>query len=114
MFTIFIAFWKITDNFDLARTITFVGLGFSSFFYIFAVRGLSVPIFKINPFSNKLLLLSVFSGLIMLLAAVYVPFFNYILHTVPLGPVEWVVLFGFASLSIMVYEVGKRFTIARA
>ena len=50
----------------------------------------------------------------MLLAAIYVPFFNYILHTVPLGPTEWIVLFGFAGLSIVVYEVGKKFTIARA
>ena len=113
LFIIFITFWKVTDNFDLARTITFVGLGLSSFFYIFAVRGLSVPVFKINPFSNKLLLLSVFLGFIMLLAAVYVPFFNYILHTVPLGLTHWAVLLGFAGLSIVVYETVKRFTIAR-
>ncbi|MCD4694076.1 HAD-IC family P-type ATPase, partial [bacterium] len=113
LFIIFITFWKTTNNFDLARTITFVGLGFSSFFYIFTVRGFSVSVFNINPFSNKLLLLTVVSGLVMLLIAVYVPFFNYILHTVPLGAKEWFILFGYAILSIVVYETGKKFTIAR-
>lgn len=114
LFVMFIVYWKATDDFDLARTITFVGLGLSSFFYIFAVRGFSFPIFKINPFSNKFLLLSVFAGLTMLMVAIYVPFFNFILHTVPLGIAEWLVLLAFSSLSIVVYEVGKKFTIARA
>lgn len=114
LFIIFISFWKTTNNFDLARTITFVGLGFSSFFYIFTVRGYSLPVYKINPFSNKLLLISVFAGLLLLLSAVYIPFFNYILHTVPLGIKEWSVLLGYALLSIVTYEIGKKFTIARS
>jgi Ca2+-transporting ATPase len=113
LFGMFYVFWKMTGNFDLARTITFVGLGLSSFFYIFAVRGLKISILKINLFSNKLLLLSVGLGLVLLLVAVYVPFFNGILQTIPLGMAEWMVLLAYAALSIVVYEVGKRFTIAR-
>ncbi|MBU1557339.1 HAD-IC family P-type ATPase [Patescibacteria group bacterium] len=113
LFLLFIAFWKKTGSFDLARTITFVGLGLSSFFYIFAVRGLRIPVYKINPFSNKFLLLSIFSGLVLLLVAVYVPFFNSILHTVPLGLKEWLVLLAFASFSLVVYEIGKKFTLAK-
>jgi Ca2+-transporting ATPase len=113
LFIIFISFWKIGGNFELARTVAFVGLGLSSFFYIFSVRGLTVSIFKINFFSNKLLLLSVFLGISMILVAVYIPFFNTILKTVPLGIFEWIVLLGFAFLSILIYEIGKKFTLAR-
>jgi Ca2+-transporting ATPase len=113
LFIIFISFWKISGNFELARTVAFVGLGLSSFFYIFSVRGLTVSIFKINFFSNKLLLLSVFLGISMILVAVYIPFFNTILKTVPLGIFEWIILLGFAFLSILIYEIGKKFTLAR-
>jgi Ca2+-transporting ATPase len=113
LFMIFISFWKIGGNFELARTVVFVGLGLTSFFYIFSVRGLTVSILKINFFSNKLLLLSVFLGVSMILVAVYIPFFNGILETVPLGIFEWIVLLGFAFLSIFVYEIGKKFTLAR-
>jgi Ca2+-transporting ATPase len=113
LFMIFISFWKTTNDFDLARTITFVGLGFSSFFYIFTVRGFGVSVFRINPFSNKLLLISVFVGLLLLFSAVYIPFLNHILHTVPLGLKEWSILFGYALLSIATYEIGKKFTISR-
>ncbi len=114
LFALFYSFWKVTNDFDLARTITFVGLGLSSFFYIFAVRGLKISILKINPFSNKLLLLSVGLGVVLLLAAVHIPFLNGILHTVPLGVREWAVLLCYAAFSIIVYEIGKKFTIAKA
>lgn len=114
LFSLFYIFWKVTNDFDLARTITFVGLGLSSFFYIFAVRGLKISILKINPFSNLLLLLSVGLGIVLLLVAVYIPFFNGILHTVPLGIKAWLVLGSYAILSIVVYEIGKKLTIAKS
>ncbi len=111
LFGIFYYFWKTTDNFDLTRTVAFVGLGLGSFFYIFAVRGIKTSVLKINPFSNKFLLLSVGLGLMMLLIAIYIPFFNTVLHTVPLGLKEWAILGSYAMLSVVVYEIGKRFTL---
>jgi len=114
LFGMFYYFWKTTDNFDLTRTIVFAGLGLSSFFYIFAVRGLKISVFKINPFSNKFLLLSVGLGLTMLLLAIHNPFFNTILHTVPLGLKEWLILGCYAVLSIVLYEIGKKFTLAKS
>jgi len=80
---------------------------------IFVVRGLKISILKINPFSNKFLLLSIGLGLIMLLIAIYTPFFNKVLHTVPLGIKEWFVLGCYAILSIVVYESGKKLFIAK-
>jgi hypothetical protein len=47
------------------------------------------------------------------LIALYVPLFNKLLQTVPIGLHEWGILLVYAALSIIVYETGKRFTIAR-
>lgn len=113
LFVIFYYFWKTTGNLEYARTVTFVALGMNTFFYIFAVRGFRVPVYKLNPFDNKYLLSTLVLGMSLILIAVYVPFFNALLHTVPLGFSEWGLLISYAVLSIVVYEIGKRFTIAR-
>lgn len=113
LFGLFYYFWKTSSNLDYARTITFVGLGLASLFYIYAVRGLKLSIFKLNPFSNKFLIITTIVGVLLLLVAIYIPFFNNILRTVPLGTKEWFVLISYAILSIIVYEVGKKFTIAK-
>jgi len=110
---IFYYFWTISGDLDYTRTIVFVGLGLTSLFYIYAVRGLRTPIYKMNPFSNKYLVGSTIFGIIMFLVAIYVPFFNEILSTVPLGIKEWSVLIAFAILSIVVFEIGKKFTIGK-
>ena len=85
----------------------------NTFFYIFAVRGFRLPVYKLNPFGNKYLLLALILGMSLILIAVYIPYFNTLLHTVPLGFSEWGLLISYAVLSIVVYEIGKRFTIAR-
>lgn len=86
----------------------------NTFFYIFAIRGFRLPVYKLNPFDNKYLLATLMLGMTLILIAVYIPFFNTLLHTVPLGFSEWWILIGYAILSIVVYEIGKRFTIAKS
>ena len=110
LFGLFYYFWKTSGNLDYARTITFVGLGLSSLFYIYAVRGLKLSIFRLNPFSNKFLTITTIVGVLLFLVAIYIPFFNNILHTIPLGLKEWLVLGAYSILSIIVYEVGKKLT----
>jgi P-type Ca2+ transporter type 2C len=111
---LFYYFWKTSGDLDYARTITFVGLGLASLFYIYAVRGLKLSILKLNPFANKFLTVTTVVGVLLFLVAIYTPFFNSVLHTVPLGIKEWLVLGSYAMLSIVVYEVGKKLTIAKA
>jgi len=113
LFVIFYYFWKSTGNLEFARTVTFVALGMNTFFYIFAIRGFRLPVYKLNPFDNKYLLATLVLGMSLILIAVYIPFFNTLLHTVPLGISEWGILISYAVLSIVVYEIGKRFTIAK-
>ena len=114
LFIIFYYFWKSTGNLEFARTVTFVALGMNTFFYIFAIRGFRLPVYKLNPFDNKYLLATLVLGMSLILIAVYIPFFNTLLHTVPLGFSEWGILISYAVLSIVVYEIGKRFTIAKS
>jgi P-type Ca2+ transporter type 2C len=114
LFVVFYYFWKTTGNLEFARTVTFVALGMNTFFYIFAIRGFRLPVYKLNPFDNKYLLATLVLGMSLILIAVYIPFFNTLLHTVPLGFSEWWILISYAVLSIVVYEIGKRFTIAKS
>jgi len=112
LLALFYYFWRASGNLDYARTITFVGLGLTSLFYIYSVRGLKLSILHINPFSNKLLNFATVGGLLLFIIALYIPFFNRILHTIPLGATEWLVLGGYVIMSIIVYETGKKLTIS--
>lgn len=113
LFLIFYYFWKTSGSIEYARTIAFVGLGIASRFYIFSIRGLNESIFSYNPFKNKLVNLSTLFGFAMILIAIYTPFFNNILQTVPLGRKEWFVLGFYAILTIVTYEIGKKLFIIR-
>jgi Ca2+-transporting ATPase len=113
LFLIFLYCWNTTGDLPYARTVTFVALGLNTYFYVFAVRGFRLPVYKINPFNNRFLLIALLLGISMVLIAIYVPLFNQLLQTVPLGLNEWKWLLGYAALSIVVYETGKQLTIAR-
>lgn len=99
---------KTFDNIDYVRTIVFVGLGIASLFYIHSVRGLKTSILKMNFFSNLWLIGATIFGGIMLLLAIYLPFLNGVLKTVPLSLVDWTVLCCYGFLGIVVYEIGKK------
>ena len=113
LFAIFYYFWKKTGDAAYAQTIAFVGLGIASRFYIFSIRGLHQSILSYNPFKNKLVNWSTVFGFLMIIIAVYVPFLNDILQTVPLGVHEWLILIAYAIVSISIYEIGKKVFISR-
>ncbi|MBU2236136.1 HAD-IC family P-type ATPase, partial [Patescibacteria group bacterium] len=113
LFSIFYYFWISSGDIAYAQTIAFVGLGIASRFYIFSIRGLEQSIFSYNPFENKFVNISTVFGFAMILIAVYIPSLNRILHTVPLGVKEWIVLGCFALVSVSIYEIGKKIFINR-
>lgn len=86
---LFLYFYKSTGNEDLARTAAFNSLALITLIYVFSIKALDKNIFRSKPFRNKYLNMAVLMGLMMQLAAVYLPFFNKFLHTVPLGWKEW-------------------------
>ncbi|MFA6252823.1 MAG: HAD-IC family P-type ATPase [Patescibacteria group bacterium] len=82
-------FWKSTGDLALARTIAFASLGISTLLYIYSIKNLEKNIFKSNPFKNHLLNLAVVIGVLLQIAAVYVPFLNHFIKTVPLNWWHW-------------------------
>jgi len=108
LLTMFKYYYTTTGDLDYARTMTFVGLGIASLFYIYSVRGLSKSIFRIKFFSNKFLTFSTILGMILFLIAIYHPALNKVLRTVPLSFNDWTVLLTYGFMGIFIYEIGKK------
>jgi Ca2+-transporting ATPase len=89
------------------RTIIFVGLGIDSLFFIYSCKSLKRNLWQYNLFDNKFLNLSVISGLLMFLVAIYLPFFQKFLRTVPIGFSEWLMLICLGLINIILIELGK-------
>lgn len=76
----------------IADTMAFITLSTSELFRAFTARSERYPLLKIGVFSNKWMNYAVISSLVLLLAVVYIPFFNPIFKTQPLGIQEWLVI----------------------
>ncbi len=77
---------------EKARTIVFTTIIVFELLFVFNCRSEKEPIWKINPFSNKLLLISVTIALLLQIAIVYLPFFNALFKTIPLNLFDWVIV----------------------
>ncbi|MFA5080531.1 MAG: HAD-IC family P-type ATPase [Candidatus Paceibacterota bacterium] len=106
-----LVFWfnlKINNNLDLARTLVFVTVAAVDLIYVFSFRNLRESIFKSHQyFQNKFLIFGVFYGFLLTFAAVYVPFLNKLLGTVPLEPIYWLFVFGVGIIGIFITEIFK-------
>lgn len=101
-------FFRQTANLELARTITFATVASISLIYILAFKNLKKSIFVMeNFFANKYLFIAITYGFILVFVAVYVPFFNRVLQTVPLNFNHWLLVFGFGIAITMIVELIK-------
>ncbi len=85
-------------------TLIFIILGVKSLLSIFSLRSFSQPIWRYHPFSNRYLIGAVAASLFLLVISVYWPPLQMILHTVSLGPVDWLIAFGFGLFNILLIE----------
>lgn len=110
-----ILWWFLRGNFDIqyVRTIIFAALGIDSLFYIFSCKNLRKNIWRNSLFSNKLLNFSVLFGFAAIAAAIYVPFFQNLLKTVPLGVYEWLLVIALGIVNILLIEIAKYIFIIR-
>lgn len=95
------------------RSIMFAGLAIDSVFFVFSCKSLNNNLWKINPFNNKFLIFAWLGGIIMLLVALYLPFFQALLKTVPLNFFDWQVILGLGLLNIFLIEITKWFFIKK-
>ncbi len=89
------------------QTVIFVALGVDSLAYVFACRSIRKTIFQIDFWANKLLLISVGIGILMLLVAIYLPPFQVLLNTHSLGWREWLVLLVLGGIELLAIEGAK-------
>jgi Ca2+-transporting ATPase len=92
-----------------ASTVSLTLLAIFQWFNIWNCRSDHRSIFSTNPFSNKYLVAASVAVIVLQLLAVYAPFMQTFLHTVPLALAEWFILAGIALSVIGVEEVRKFF-----
>ncbi len=96
--------WQTSGDIVLARTVIFTAVAVDSLFYVFSSRSLKQPIWKQKLFSNKYLIVACLLGLFVQLLAIYLPFFQQVLGTVPLAPFHWVIVFVFSGITVAAME----------
>ncbi len=97
-----------TGNLALARTIAFATVSSVSLIYIFAFKDLKRSIFSTENFwENKYLITAVIYGFVLIAVAIYVPFLNVALKTVPLSFLHWLLIISIGLVSIVIIELMK-------
>lgn len=107
LFGLYVALLQLGFDPALVRTFIFASFGTYSLFLIFAVRSLRKSIFSLNPFSNPYLLIATAFGLTLMAIAIYLPFFQKLLSTVPLPPIWLLGVLAIGIINILAIEIGK-------
>ena len=89
------------------RSVIFAGLTIDSLFYVFSCKSLRRNLWEINLWSNRFLILAWLIGILMLLAALYIPFLQTLLKTVPLNSFDWSLVLILGFLNIFLIEITK-------
>jgi Ca2+-transporting ATPase len=109
LLALYLVLLKNNVDVDLARSIVFASFGTYTLFISFSFRDLSRPIFKYSLLENKLLVVGVGVGLLLMIATFTVPFLRNIFDVQAL-PLPWI---GFVMLWIIlnvgVVEAAKWF-----
>jgi Ca2+-transporting ATPase len=98
--------WNPADA-ALAQTMAFVTLSASELARAYTARSERASLFRLGVLSNKYMQYAVTASLVLLLAAVYVPFLQPIFRTVPLGSQEWTVILPLLLVPSVAAEVMK-------
>lgn len=96
------------------RTIIFAALAIDSVFYAFSCKNLRKNIWQYNPFSNLYLVGCMIFSLGMLILAIYLPFLQNLLKTVPLNLFDWTLLFGIGLINLILIESVKWYFIVKS
>lgn len=110
---IFTFFYFTTENIDLARTVVFTFFAVKALLYVFSIRALHHSIFRYPLFSNKWLIGAIIVAFFIQITAIYVPFLQDALQTVPLGIFEWSVIILSSLLLVSFIEIVKYFSIIK-
>ena len=87
-------------SFDLktCRTMALTTLVLSQLIHVFECKSEKVPLFKIDIFNNKYLVLAVLSSILMMIAVIYIPFLSSVFHTAQLTLMQWAIILFFSLI----------------
>ena len=104
---VFVAFWKVSGQIELARSVTFLTLGVNTLLYVFSVRNLDKPAWGSDWLSNRWLIAAVLGGFALQALPFYVPMLRDFFDVVPLDASHWLVALSAALGVIAVTELAK-------
>ncbi len=99
---------------ELSWTVALTTLAVFQWLNAWNCRSESESIFSRDLLTNRYLIGATGIVIILQLIAIYTPVFEHILHTVPLGPREWIPILSAAALVVLVEEVRKYIVRQRA
>jgi len=105
----FIGLFTDPIHYQYAETMAFVTLSFAELLRAFTARSEYFPLLKIGIFKNKWMNIAVTTSALLVLMVVYVPFFNGIFDTLPLGWVQWTEIIPLMFLPALADELTKFF-----
>lgn len=105
--SLFIYLFKTGLDIEHIRTFMFAALGIDSLIYVYSCKNLKRQIWNYKLFDNKLLIIGTLISFAMLMAGIYLPFFQGVLRTVPLGAEGWLIMAGVAVFEVFSIELGK-------
>ncbi len=97
-----------------AETLAFTTLVFSELLRAFSSRSERYPLLKIGVFSNKWMNRAVLGSALLMIPVLYVPFFQEIFNTLPLGWEEWRLIIPLFIIPSIVAELVKYFVTSRS
>jgi len=98
---------RYPGNLAGAQTVAFTTLIVSELLRAFTVRSERLSVFRIGLFSNRWMLLAAVSSFLLLLAVIYIPFFDPIFNTIPLDGRDWLVMLPCGLVSSVAAELLK-------
>ncbi|MDP3962461.1 MAG: HAD-IC family P-type ATPase [bacterium] len=107
-FLLFFSLWKITGDLDRARSVVFALMCLDSLVFVFCVRSFKRSIFRKDIFSNRLLVGAALIGLLLLIAALYLPPLQSLLSTQSLSASEWMFVLAMSTAEILLIEWFKK------
>jgi Ca2+-transporting ATPase len=105
----FIGLYANPLHFEYAETMAFVTLSASELLRAFTSRSEYYPILKIGLFTNRWMNWAVVGSMALIIAVIYIPFFNPIFNTLPLTWEQWAIILPLLLIPSIAAEVTKVF-----
>ncbi len=104
--------WALSNyrqDLEIARTVAFTTLVVVELVMAYTCRSERYPLLKLGFLTNKALVWATLTSFVLMLAVLYVPFLQPIFKTVPLGLMDWGVIFAVSFIPIVAGEIYKVF-----